>query len=85
MITLNRQHLERGLEFAAGVLIAAARGGFNPFAVHLARILNAAELLERLSAMEVRGGIAGVVLQQNAVFGDGLFQISVVECSIARP
>jgi len=38
----NRQHLERGFEFALGVLIARARGSLNSFLIHITGVFHAA-------------------------------------------
>src|SRR5580693_6190575 len=74
---LNRQHVQRALQLAPGVLIAGAGRGLNPLLIHRAGVLHAAQLLQRLAAMKVCGRIIRIIVQQIPEFHDGFFQLSI--------
>src|SRR5690242_19061700 len=65
---LNRQQIERALKLAARVLIAGARSHIDSFLIHVARIFDAAELLQRLPAVKICGGVVRIVAEQVAKF-----------------
>src|SRR5579884_3058208 len=56
----NWQQVEGALELAAGVRVAGARGHFDARFVHPARVIEAPQLLERLSAVEICGGVVRI-------------------------
>ena len=64
--SLERQHVERGLEFAARMSVAGAARDLNAFFVEVARMFEVAELLQGLAAVKISRGIIGVVLEQRA-------------------
>src|SRR5689334_17311481 len=51
---------QSGLNFAAGMQISDASGGFNALPVERARFFDAAQLRQRLAPVEVGGGVIGI-------------------------
>ena len=67
---LNRQHIQRGLEFTASMLIARAPRHLNTFFVERTRLFHLAQLLQHLASVEIRGRVIGIVFQQLAELGN---------------
>src|SRR5271165_4478195 len=78
MLALNRQHIQRGFELAPGVLIAGARGHFDPFLIKLARLVHISQFLERLPAVKICCGITRIVLQQSAKLRDCALDVTAI-------
>src|ERR1700733_546870 len=77
-IRLKRQHIERGLQLTARVLIAGAPSHFNALLIERARLLHIAQFLQHLAAMKIAGRIIGIVLQQRAELGHGALHLPAV-------
>src|SRR5260370_12605288 len=63
---LDRQHVRNRLQLAPSMLIAGPRRSSNPLLIHLSRLFNTPQLLQRLAAMKIRSRIICVLRQQRA-------------------
>ncbi len=73
------EDVESGLEFGTGVAVAGAGGDFDAALVKGSRFIELAERFVGAAAVEVGGGVVGVVLEESVELADGGFALAGVE------
>src|SRR2546426_12734812 len=71
---LSTQNIERRLDLTMGMRVADAPRGLEPALVHPARVVEPAQLLQRLPTVVVGRGVIRIKLEQRVVLFDGFVQ-----------